>query len=135
MRNPEVARAVLDRLGVDGIEAVQVTFDQLIPALLDGQCDMIAAGMTITPQRCAQVAFSRPDFVAPPAFLVPEGNPRDLRSFADVARSGIRLGVLIGRRRAGYARAAGVPRRPDRDVHGAAHACSAPSPTAGPTPA
>jgi polar amino acid transport system substrate-binding protein len=109
---PEVARVVLDRLGVGGIEAVQVRFDRLIPTLLAGQCDLVAAGMTITPQRCAQVAFSRPDFVTPPAFLVPEGNPQRLRSFDDVARRGIRLAVLVGSVELDYARAAGI--RDDR---------------------
>jgi polar amino acid transport system substrate-binding protein len=109
---PEVARVVLDRLGVGGIEAVQARFDRLIPTLQAGQCDLVAAGMTITPQRCTEVAFSRPDFVTPPAFLVPEGNPQRLRSFDDVARRGIRLAVLVGSVELDYARAAGI--RDDR---------------------
>lgn len=105
---PEVARTVLAGIGIGGIEAVQVTFDTLIPTLLAGQCDLVAAGMAITPERCAQVAFSRPDFVAPPALLVPEGNPLRLRSFADVARRGVRLAALAGSVELGYARSAGV---------------------------
>lgn len=105
---PEVARAVLGRAGVAGIEAVQVTFDKLIPTLLAGQCDLICAGMTITDDRCARVAFSRPDFVAPPAFLVAEGNPLGLRSFADVARRGIRLAAITGTVELRYALDAGV---------------------------
>jgi membrane-bound lytic murein transglycosylase F len=35
-------------------------FDELIPALLAGQGDVIAAGLTITPERQKQVAFTRP---------------------------------------------------------------------------
>jgi membrane-bound lytic murein transglycosylase MltF len=35
-------------------------FDQLIPALLEGRGDIIAAGMTITPQRQEKVAFTQP---------------------------------------------------------------------------
>ena len=106
---PEVARAALATIGIGGLEAVQVTFDKLIPGLLSGQFDMITAGMTITPSRCAQVAFSRPDFVAPPAFLVPDGNPRGIATFGGVARSGQRLGVLAGSSEKEYALAAGVP--------------------------
>jgi ectoine/hydroxyectoine ABC transporter solute-binding protein len=105
---PEVARAVLATLGVATLEAVQVAFERLIPGLRDGQFDLVTAGMTIVPDRCAQVAFSRPDFVAPPAFLVREGNPRRIRTFDDVARSGIRLAVLSGSVELTYARAAGV---------------------------
>jgi membrane-bound lytic murein transglycosylase MltF len=35
-------------------------FDQLIPALLEGRGDIIAAGLTITPERLEKVAFTRP---------------------------------------------------------------------------
>ena len=35
-------------------------FDQLIPSLLSGEGDIVAAGMTITPERSAKVAFSSP---------------------------------------------------------------------------
>src|SRR5947199_7868747 len=44
---PEIARVVLARAGVEGIEAVQVNFDKLIPALLDGQFDLICDGFAI----------------------------------------------------------------------------------------
>lgn len=111
---PEVARAALATVGIGGLEAVQVGFDGLIPGLLAGQFDMITAGMTITPGRCAQVAFSRPDFVELPAFLVPAGNPRDIATFGGVARSGQRLGVITSSSEKDYALAAGVP--PDRLV-------------------
>lgn len=109
---PEVARAVLDRIGVPELAAVQVPFHELVPRLRDGQFDLVAAGMTVTPGRCRDVAFSRPDFVAFPALLVREGNPRELDSFCDVARSGVRLAVLQGAAEIDYARAAGV--RDDR---------------------
>jgi polar amino acid transport system substrate-binding protein len=105
---PEVARAVLTRLGVPGLDAVQVPFDELLTRLRDGQFDLVAAGMTVTPARCEQVAFTRPDFVAPPAFLVRAGNPRRIQTFDDVARTGVRLAVLAGAAEIDYARAAGV---------------------------
>lgn len=106
---PEVARAVLARIGVGGLEAVQVRFDELIPGLLADQFDLITAGMTVTSGRCAEVAFSRPDFVALPAFLVPEGNPRGIGTFGGVARAEVTLAVLGGSVELLYARAAGVP--------------------------
>lgn len=107
--SPEVARLVLRGLGVDGIEAVQVPFENLLDTLVDGAADLVAAGMTISPDRCARAAFSRPDFVAPTAFLVRQGNPADLRSFTDVARTRVRLGVLGGAAEQTWAREAGVP--------------------------
>ncbi|QJY46888.1 transporter substrate-binding domain-containing protein [Pseudonocardia broussonetiae] len=106
---PVVARAVLSRIGVGGLEAVQVRFADLIPGLREGRFDMVAAGLTVTPQRCTEIAFSRPDFVAPPAFLVPDGNPRGIGTFQGVRRSGVRLAVLEGSSELTYARAAGIP--------------------------
>ncbi|MBO0847880.1 MAG: ectoine/hydroxyectoine ABC transporter substrate-binding protein EhuB [Pseudonocardia sp.] len=107
--SPEVARAVLAGIGAPTLEAVQRPFGQLIPGLLDGHFDLITAGMEITPGRCAQVGFSRPDFVAPTAFLVPNGNPKGLRGFTDVARAGIPIAVLGGSVEQDAARDAGVP--------------------------
>lgn len=106
---PEVARVVLSRIGVTGLDAVRVPFDELVPRLRDGQFDLVAAGMAVTPDRCREVAFTRPDFVAYPAFLVREGNPRRIESFRDVARSRARLAVIAGAIEIGYARAAGLP--------------------------
>jgi polar amino acid transport system substrate-binding protein len=106
---PEVARAVLAGVGVGGLLAVQVPLGELLPGLLAGSFDLVAAGISVTPARCAQVAFSRPDFLTPPAFLVPVGNPRRFRTFAGVARSGARLAVLADSSELGWARAAGVP--------------------------
>src|SRR5882762_5466076 len=107
--SPEVARAVLTGLGVDTLEAVQRPFGQLIDGLLAGTFDMITAAMAITPGRCERVAFSRPDFVAPTAFLVRKGNPEGLRSFADVLRAGVPIAVLDASIEAEAARAAGIP--------------------------
>lgn len=107
--SPEVARAVFAHIGVSGLAAVQVPFHQLIPGLRDGQFDMITAGMAVTPARCHDVAFTRPDFVAPPAFLVQEGNPRGIKTFGGIARTDAHLAVLAGSAELDYARAAGVP--------------------------
>lgn len=106
---PEVARAVVDGLGGGGLVAVQLPFDQLIGGLLDAQFDLIAAGMSITPRRCQQVAFSRPDFVAATGLLVPAGNPRGLATLPGVRNSGARLGVIEGSAEQEYALAAGIP--------------------------
>lgn len=107
---PAVAGAVLERMGVGGLEAVQVRFADLIPGLVAGRFDLIAAGLTVTPERCTEIAFSRPDFVAPPAFLVPDGNPRGIGTFQGVRRSGATLAVLDGSAELTYARSAGVER-------------------------
>ena len=107
---PEVARAVFHRLGVPNVSARIVDFENLIPGLLRGEFDVIAAGMFITPERCARVAFSRPTFGVGQAFLVVRGNPLGLETYVDVARTpDARLAVLAGAVEGDFARMEGVP--------------------------
>ncbi|WP_277068459.1 transporter substrate-binding domain-containing protein [Saccharomonospora viridis] len=94
--SPEVAKAVFKALGVENVEATQVEFDQLIPALQASQYDMVAAGMAIIPKRCEQAQFSTVDYVTNTAFLVPQGNPQDVTSFEDIKEKGLGLAVLSG---------------------------------------
>lgn len=106
----EVARAVLAKLGVRRIQAVTVDFGELIAGLtLARQFDLVAAGMSITAERCEALAFSDPDFTAPTAFLVPAGNPKGLTDFEQLRGRNIRIAVLGGAVESRYARAGGVP--------------------------
>lgn len=107
---PEVARHVLDELGVGRIEVVATEFRSLIPGLRAGRFDVIAAGMYVTPERCEQVLFSRPTYRIGEAFLVRRGNPKGLHSYADVARHpDALLGIVGGAIEATYAEALHVP--------------------------
>jgi polar amino acid transport system substrate-binding protein len=105
----EVGRAVLKALGIGDIQATTVEFGSLIPALNARQFDMVTAGMFINPARCANAAFSIPDYTAPTAFLVPTGNPQGVRTFADIVSKNLRLAVLSGAVEQGYAQKSGVP--------------------------
>lgn len=106
---PEVARVIFKALGVDKLEAQIVdSFGSLIPGLQSGQYDFIAAGMFITPERCAQIAFSNPDYAAANAFLVAKGNPKNITSFEDIAKGDAKVGVLEGAVEKGYAESGGV---------------------------
>jgi polar amino acid transport system substrate-binding protein len=106
---PAVARVVLQALGIAEVQAEQVDFGSLIPALNANRYDMVCAGMNITPERCGQAAFSIPDYSALTAFLVPTGNPEQVTKFEDVASKGLPLAVLSAAVEQGYAEAAGVP--------------------------
>lgn len=108
---PEVARAVFNSIGIRNIDATQVDFGQLIPALNARQFDMVAAGMDITPARCKNAAFSIPDYVAPAAFLVPKGNPQQVLRFEDVTAKGLKLAVETGTVEQTYAQQLGVPQQ------------------------
>lgn len=105
---PEVARAVFKELGITDLQGVLTEFGSLIPGLQANRFDIIAAGMFINPKRCQQILFSEPDYEAKTAFLVPKGNPKQIKSFEDVARTGARLGVLAGAVEGDYAKELGV---------------------------
>lgn len=107
---PEVARVVLRRLGVDRVEAVLTEFGALIPGLKASRFDLIAAGMYITPERCKQVAFSNPTYSIGEAFVVRQGNPLGLHSYADiVANDDATFGVVTGAIQQRYAASVGIP--------------------------
>ena len=108
--DPELARQVFRRRGIDRIEWVQTEFRSLIPELLAGRFDMIAAGMVITPERTETIAFSRPTFEVLPALLVRDG---EADRYADLGRlrddGTARVAVLTGAFEEQVVRAAGIP--------------------------
>lgn len=107
---PEIARAVLARMGIREVEGVLTEFGSLIPGLKAGRFDIIAAGMYILPQRCKEIAFSNPTYSVGEAFVVAQGNPLGLASYEDAARhASARLGVVAGTVERDYARRTGVP--------------------------
>ncbi|MGV0645114.1 ectoine/hydroxyectoine ABC transporter substrate-binding protein EhuB [Mycolicibacterium sp. XJ879] len=106
---PEVAKAVFAAMGIENVDATQVEFSQLIPALNAGQFDMVAAGMAILPARCNNAQFSAVDYVTPTAMLVPQGNPEQVNNFDDVKAKGVKLAVLSGTVEEAVAHDLGIP--------------------------
>lgn len=105
----ELAKVIFSRLGIPNLEPIPSEFGSLIAGLKVGLFDVIGAGMFILPERCAEVLFTNPDYQATAAFLVPEGNPLGIRTYADVAANpDIRLGTLIGAVEKTYATDNGV---------------------------
>lgn len=106
---PELAKAILARLGIDQVDFEVVDFGALINGLNADRYDMIAAGMFINPERAEQVLFADPDYCGTTAFAVAEGNPQGLTDFQSVIDAGSTLGVLAGAVEETYARDSGVP--------------------------
>lgn len=106
--DPTVQEKIWGELGIDNVDSVQVGFDALIPGLNARNFDVVAAGMFITGERCAQAQFSEPMYCAPEAFLVPEGNPDNLSDFKSAADAGVTVGVFSGAVEGPALEAAGV---------------------------
>jgi polar amino acid transport system substrate-binding protein len=86
----ELAKMMATDLGV------KVTFQDydwkgLIPALLSGKVDIIAADMTPTPQRAAQLLFSRPMFYQETVAVVAKDTPH--KAWQDINKDGLNIGA------------------------------------------
>ncbi|HEX2430822.1 MAG TPA: ectoine/hydroxyectoine ABC transporter substrate-binding protein EhuB [Aestuariivirgaceae bacterium] len=107
---PEVAKAVLNAIGIPQVDGVLTEFGSLIPGLKAKRFDVIAAGMFITPKRCAEIAFSEPSYGIGQAMLVKAGNPKQIADYGSiVANQDLKLAVMAGAVETGYAKDAGVP--------------------------
>src|SRR5690606_19668014 len=80
---PDVAKAIMEELGVENIEWVTTNFSSLIPGLQARSFDMVAAEMAILPDRCQQVLFSEPNTSYGEGLLVAAGNPKDIHAYSD----------------------------------------------------
>jgi polar amino acid transport system substrate-binding protein len=105
-----VGLAVLKRMGIKNVEGVLTEWGSLIPGLQAGRFDIITAGMFILPKRCEQVAFTEPMGEFSEQFLVQKGNPKNLHSFEDVAKSDNTVLVTgAGYSTVDWAKKAGIP--------------------------
>lgn len=106
--SPEIVRKVFERMGVEKINPVLTEWGSLIPGLRASRFDLIAAGMYITPERCKQVLFTDPHYQLPDTLLVKTGNPKNLHSYEDIAKSGAKVAIMSGTVNLGYARNSGI---------------------------
>jgi len=108
---PDVAREVFKRLGVPEIVASISEYGAMIPGLQARRHDVITAGLFMKPERCAAVAYSEPVLCDAEAFLLPKGNPKGFKSFADIAADATAtIGAPGGGTEEKLALEAGVPR-------------------------
>ena len=107
---PDLARAVLNKMGIKEIVASVSEYGAMIPGVQARRFDMVAAGLFIKPERCEAVLFSQPDLCDAESFMIKAGNPLNLKSFADVASSGATIGVVGGGTEEKLAIEAGVDR-------------------------
>ncbi|HYG43694.1 MAG TPA: ABC transporter substrate-binding protein [Bordetella sp.] len=87
----ELARRMADDLGVK-LVLQDYEWKGLIPALLSGKADMVAADMTPTPQRAAQILFSAPMFYADTVAVVAKDSP--YKSYTELNKGEVTVGAL-----------------------------------------
>ena len=87
----EIAQAIGEKLGME-VTVEDMEFDALIPALASNKVDIVAAGMTVTPEREKSVNFTDSYATAAQVIIVKQGS--DIASSEDL--EGKILGVQLG---------------------------------------
>jgi polar amino acid transport system substrate-binding protein len=107
---PELFRAFAKTEGITTVTGTVSDFASMIPGLLAGRWDVIAAGMFVRPTRCTQVAFGDPDVEEGEALVTAKGNPLGLHSLSDIAaNSQAIVGSITGGVETGFIQSAGIP--------------------------
>jgi polar amino acid transport system substrate-binding protein len=104
----EVARLVVEKMGIGQMDPVLTEFSALIPGLRAKRFDIVLA-MFVNPQRCQQVAFSEPIYGIGQALVVAKGNPIKFATFDDLKSKDARIAVMAGAVQAGYLKQMSVP--------------------------
>ncbi len=88
---------VAKKLSMDmGVTPKLISYDweKLIPALKEGQIDIIIAGMAITPQRALKVNFSSPYATSGISLATNIEGTKDIKSVEELNRKSIKIGVI-----------------------------------------
>lgn len=88
----EVAQAIAEQVGRP-LKIVEMDFDRLLPALAEGQVDLVLAALSITPERRALVDFSIPYYKATQVAVILAGGivpetKEDLKGMRTAAQAG-----------------------------------------------
>jgi polar amino acid transport system substrate-binding protein len=106
---PDVATAVLKRMGVNEVNWTVTPFGTLIPGLKARRFAFAAAEQNISPERCKQVSFSEPNSSYGEGLLVKPGNPKKLTTYGDIAKDpSLKVAVVSGANNIDFLRAVGV---------------------------
>jgi polar amino acid transport system substrate-binding protein len=91
----DITLAVLKQMGYENVEAVGVAdFGSLIPGLAAKRFDIAICGMYIRAERCKNVAFSNPLAQVSDLFVLPAGNPKGIKTWPDVVKTGATLAYV-----------------------------------------
>ncbi len=106
---PDVANAVLKKIGIEEVNWTVTPFGTLIPGLKARRFDFAAAEQNISPERCKQVSFTEPNSSYGEGLLVKKGNPKGLTTYADIAKDpSLKVAVVSGANNVDFLRAVGV---------------------------
>lgn len=118
----EINVAALNWMGITEIRYEVMPWESLIPSLLSGRIDVLAANIHETPDRLKVISFTGPAWWYGPAVIVQKGNPENIQSYDDL--KGRRVGAISGSAADEYLRRIGaevVPFKTDLEEFTSVH--------------
>ncbi|MER8516363.1 transporter substrate-binding domain-containing protein [Mesorhizobium sp. M1060] len=109
---------LLKEMGYENVETVVTDWGGLIPALQSDRLDLVTGGLYILHSRCENVAFSEPMAKVSDAFIVLPGNPKGIKTYKDLTRTGETMVTGIGYSLIENAKKDGVPESQIMEVPG-----------------
>ena len=106
---PDVAKHIMEKLGIKNIKWVTTNFSSLIPGLQADQFDMVAAEMAINSERCQKVIYSEPNSSYGEGLMVAEGNPKGVHAYSDFKKEGVKVAIMAGADQLDMMQKLGVP--------------------------
>ena len=89
----DFTKGMADAMGVK-LKVLDFDWDGLIPALLSGKADILAADMTPTPKRALKISFTDPWIEVQPCVFT--STKKDYQTLEDVNKPEVTVGVLLG---------------------------------------
>jgi polar amino acid transport system substrate-binding protein len=93
---PTVAQAVMDRLGVPKLEGIVVPYGEIIPGLMAGRWDFVAACLSITQARCKQDIHFSPICFDPVVIAYLNDRENLPTSISEIGKQGLKVGLISG---------------------------------------
>lgn len=106
---PELTAMVFAKMGLNNIQTVPMEFGALIPSLQSNRIDVAAGGHYVTAERCKAITLADPSYYYHDGMAVAKGNPHNIKTFEDVAKSNIEMGAVSGSASIKQGTDAGVP--------------------------
>jgi polar amino acid transport system substrate-binding protein len=93
---PTVTKIVMEKCGVPKIEGIVVPYGEIIPGLMAGRWDFVAACLSITQVRCKQVLYSDPICFDTVVVGYPQEMEKPPASMAELGKQGLKVGLING---------------------------------------
>lgn len=104
----DINMAVFKYLGISNVKSVILQWPEMVPSLLSKKIDVIGGNIHGNPGRYKNFAFTAPAWWYATVVVAAKGNPKGIKAWADLKKSGIKVGVIAGSQAAAWVKDAKI---------------------------